>query len=137
MTDDELLAAFEACTLPFRQWTHQAHVRVAWLYASHHDLDAAIDSMRTSVQAYNRATHTPEAINRGYHETITCAFMRLVFAANLQTGPHQSSQEFCNAHPELMTKHALDRYYSRARLMTMQAKADFTGPDRCPLPEVD
>ncbi len=34
MTDDEFLAAFEDCTLPFEQWHHRAHVRVAFLYAS-------------------------------------------------------------------------------------------------------
>jgi hypothetical protein len=30
MTDDEFLAAFEDCTLPFEQWHHRAHVRIAF-----------------------------------------------------------------------------------------------------------
>jgi hypothetical protein len=29
MTDDELVDAFERCTLPRADWTHRAHVRVA------------------------------------------------------------------------------------------------------------
>ncbi len=81
-----------------------AHVRVAYLYASRHDLSTATAHMRASIEAYNKAISTPEAIDRGYHETITQAFMHLVFAANLQTGPHASSDEFCNAHVELLTK---------------------------------
>lgn len=28
MNDDEFLATFEDCTLPFEQWTHRAHVRI-------------------------------------------------------------------------------------------------------------
>ena len=31
MDDTELLRHFETLTLPFDQWTHRAHVRVAFL----------------------------------------------------------------------------------------------------------
>jgi len=136
MSDDELLTAFENCTLPFERWTHRAHVRVAFLYASQLNLDSATDRMRASVKAYNKATETPEAIDRGYHETITQAFMRLVVSANQQTGPHVSSIDFCEAHPELLTKYALQSFYSREHIMTMKAKAQFVEPDLCPLPIV-
>lgn len=136
MNDSKFLAAFEDCTLPSEQWTHRAHVRVAYLYASQLDLDSALDQMRKRIKAYNEATDTPEAIDRGYHETITQAFMLLVFTANLQTGPHGSSDEFCEAHPELLTKLALRNFYSQERIMTMQAKAEFVEPDLRPLPIV-
>ena len=134
MTDAEFLAAFESCTLPRELWTHQAHVRVAYLYASQSDLPAATTHVRTSIKAYNKTSKTPDAIDRGYHETITIAFMDIVFAANVQTGPHQSSMEFCEAHPELLTKFALQQYYSKERLMTLEAKYNFVPPDLCPLP---
>jgi hypothetical protein len=136
MNDDNFLSAFEDCTLPFEQWTHRAHVRIAYLYASRHDLESATDRMRTSIKAYNRATGTPEAIDRGYHETITQAFMRLVFNANVQTGPHESSDDFCEAHPELLSKRALLHFYSRERIMTWEAKREFIEPDLCPLSDV-
>jgi hypothetical protein len=32
MTDRQFLRAFEMRTLPFNQWTHRAHVKVAFLY---------------------------------------------------------------------------------------------------------
>lgn len=133
-TDDEFLAAFENCTLPFERWTHRAHVRVAYLYASRHDIEFAIDRMRSSIKTYNQATGTPETIDRGYHETITQAFMRLVFAANLRTGPHESSDEFCEANSELLSKFVLQSFYSSERLMTVKAKAEFVEPDLCQLP---
>ena len=37
MTDDEFLAAFEAAAIPRKDWTHEAHVRMAWLYLRTHD----------------------------------------------------------------------------------------------------
>ena len=42
MTDDDaFLAAFEDGTLLPEDWTHRAHVRVAYLYAARGDLNAA------------------------------------------------------------------------------------------------
>ena len=38
MTDKEFLAAFENCSLTRENWTHAAHVRMAWLYLSTGDL---------------------------------------------------------------------------------------------------
>ena len=137
MNDSKFLAAFEDCTLPSEQWNHRAHVRVAYLYASRLDLDAAINQMRKRIKAYNKATDTPEAIDRGYHETITQAFMRLIFTANLTTGPHRSSNEFCERHPELLSKSALKKFYSRERIMTWDAKSEFVEPDLCPLPSIN
>ncbi|RCS42195.1 hypothetical protein DTL42_20410 [Bremerella cremea] len=137
MTDEEFLAAFEACTLPPELWTHTAHVRAAFLLAREGTWVEALQAIRSRIQAYNAATNTPEAIDRGYHETITQAFMRLVYAANLRTGPHATFEAFCLQHPELLEKGALRTYYSRERLMTWEAKRDFFAPDLCPLPLVD
>lgn len=136
MTDAELLAAFESCSLPMDQWTHRAHVRVAYLYASTRNFESAVNHIRERIKAFNTATNTPEAIDRGYHETITQAFMHLVYAAQARTGPHLSSDEFCETHPELMTKLVLDGHYSRDVLMSLQAKADFIEPDLAPLPVI-
>ncbi|PQO40945.1 hypothetical protein [Blastopirellula marina] len=137
MTDDEFLATFEKCTLPSEQWTHAAHVRAAFLIANQSSWSEALSSIRSRIQAYNAATDTPEAIDRGYHETITQAFMRLVYAANLQTGPHATAEQFCQRHPELLEKRALFAYYSRDRLMTWEAKREFIEPDLQPLPIVE
>ena len=136
MNDDEFLAAFENCTLPPDLWTHRAHVRVAYLYASRNSLYDATDRIRTSIRAYAKARNTPEAIDSGYHETVTAAFMVLVFAANLQTGPYETSQHFCEAHPELLNSHALRKFYSRNHIKTWEAKADFIDPDLCSLPDI-
>lgn len=92
--------------------------------------------MRAGITAYNKATNTPESLDRGYHETITLAFMRLVFATARCSEPCRSSEIFCDRHPELMSKLALRRHYSTGRLMTMTAKTSFVTPDLAPLPLV-
>jgi len=135
LEDGPLLSQFEACSLPMEQWTHEAHVRVAFLYTStSSEFTEALDRMRSGIQAHNEANDIPSAIDQGYHETLTRAFMAMVFAANTQTGPHEHSGAFCRAHPELMNKRAVLKHYSRERIMTMNAKLGFVEPDLVPLP---
>src|SRR5262249_21639313 len=129
MTDEELRSAFESCTLPFALWTHRAHVRMAFLYASQHPFQAALDRMRLSIQAYNASQQVPESLDRGYHETITVAFMRLVCSKLTRTGPFPDSEAFCERHPDLLDKSVLLKLYSKERLMSPEAKRGFVEPD--------
>lgn len=134
IADIDLLAAFESCTLPCDKWTHVAHIRVGYLYASQFDRTTATVRMRSGLHALNAIHGTPESLDRGYHETITVAFMRLICTAIQEHGTFQSSEAFCQRCPELLNKSALLRFYSRDRLMTLEAKRRFIEPDLAPLP---
>ena len=133
MTDEEFLAAFENGSLPFEQWSHRAHVRVAFLYASRLDANSALDRMRSGIKAYNRANEVPEALDQGYHETITVAFMRLICELVALESVAQTSEEFAQRWPQLLDKRVLKRFYSRSRLMSAVAKARYVEPDLTPL----
>ncbi|MCA9032571.1 MAG: hypothetical protein KDA66_17270 [Planctomycetaceae bacterium] len=133
--DKELWDAFQSASISEEQWTHRAHVRVGYLFVSRYRFTEALTRMRDGIQALNQALGTPEAIDRGYHETITRAFLHLIAAAKANwTG--ESSSEFCDAHPELMTKRVLLDYYSRDYMMSAEAKAEFVTPDIQQLPEL-
>ena len=75
MSDDDLLRQFEDCSLPFDQWVHRAHVRVAYLYLTRHPFEFAVEKMRSGIRAYNAAHHVPDEPNRGYHETMTVSLV--------------------------------------------------------------
>ncbi len=137
LSDSTLVSAFEDGTLPSSRWTHRSHVRVACLYACRDPLSVATARMRRGLQEYNHTVGTPESLNRGYHETITQTFMRLVGAALHQNGPYISSSAFCDTHPELLRREAINRFYSHDCLFTAEAKAGFVAPDRQPLPDID
>jgi hypothetical protein len=132
--DGGLMAAFEKGLLQPEWWNHRAHVRVAFAYARQCDLNAALAQMRAGLLALNAAHAVPDSADRGYHETITVAFMRLIHAA-CRNQTFASSAEFCDRHPELMKKDALFHYYSRERLTSPEAKAAFVEPDLAPLPK--
>lgn len=129
MTDAELRTAFESCTLPRALWNHRAHVRMAYLYVAQHPFDVALGHMRQSIQEYNRPQQIPAAPGRGYHETITVAFMRLVYAQLMRSGPFPSSDAFCDCHPEFLDKSLLLRFYSKNRILSEEARRTFVEPD--------
>ena len=139
MTDDELLRQFEDLSLPFDRWTHRAHVKVAYLYLRAHSFDEALIRMRRGIQAYNAKNNVPEGPSGGYNETTTRAFLQLIAATIGAYGgafPTDGAEAFCDAHPQLMTRHALRLFYSPERRMNPLAKTQFVEPDLAPLPIV-
>jgi hypothetical protein len=139
MDDAELLRRFETCTLAFELWTHRCHVKVAYLYLVHHSFDEALIRMRAGVKAYNAAHDVPEGPTSGYNETTTHAFLHLVAATMQAYGeafPTPTADSFCDAHPQLMSKHILRLFYSPQQRMHPLAKAQFVPPDLTALPRL-
>jgi hypothetical protein len=138
MIDEDFLARFEDCSLPFEQWTHRSHVKVAYLYLRKYSFAAALVRIRTAIQAYNHANRVPEGPTSGYNETTTRAFLSLVAATMAAYGeaiPTTDADSFCDAHPQLMTRHVLRFFYSPAARMNPLAKTQFVEPDLVPLPK--
>src|SRR5690348_2870900 len=136
MNDDEaFMAAFEGGTWPFEKWHHREHIRVAYLYLCRFSYPEALDRMRSGIQALNRAHKVPERPDRGYHETITHAWMRLTHQALRDFGQSESSEVFLSRHPVLTSKDSLLVYYTKDRLMSQEARREFIEPDLKPLPE--
>ncbi len=134
LEDHELLALFQASRLAPSTWTHTAHLRVAWCLLSAHSFDEARALMRAGVKALNAAHGRVEQIDRGYHETVTVAWLRLVAATRQAHGPEATSAAFVAAYPELGSSTLLRLYYTREQLLTAEAKATFVAPDLAPLP---
>ncbi len=140
MRDDELLQQFESTTLPHDQWTHRAHVKVAFLYLRDHPFDVALTKMRVGIQKYNAAHQVPDGPLEGYNETMTHALMQLVSATIQVYGTVFTTPDadtFCDTHPQLLSKHILRLFYSPERRLHPDAKARFIEPDLAPLPKVD
>ena len=79
--DAALLARFEAQAIPREEWTHRAHVKVAYLYATSYPFDEAIVKLREGIKALNAVLEVPEGPLMGYNETTTHALLHLVPSA--------------------------------------------------------
>jgi hypothetical protein len=131
LADDALWAAFHDRTLAAAAWTHAAHVRVAWLHLARYELAEAHLRMRAGILRLNAAHGLVETPQRGYHETLTWAWLAIVADARA-TDPGADSRAFAAAHA--IDREAPLRYYTRARLFSLEARARFVPPDRAPLP---
>jgi hypothetical protein len=136
MPDDEtFLEQFEAGTWPLESMHHREHVKLAYLYLCRYPLDAATARIRSSIQAFNAAHNVPEGMDRGYHETMTQAWMHLIHCTLEEFGPAENSDAFVDKHTQLLSKRALLFFYSRDHIMSAEAKQRFVEPDLSPLPK--
>lgn len=133
--DEALLTQFEAATWPLAEWHHRQHIKLAYLYLQQYPLEAAVQRMRAGLLAYNAANHVPDGLDRGYHETMTQAWVRLVYVTLCEFGPGESADAFVDRHTQLLSKRALLFFYSRDRIMSAAAKREFIAPDLAPLPQ--
>jgi len=130
-TDDvEFLRRFEACALPERDWTHLAHIRVAWVCLRLDAPKPALDRVRRGILRYNT-----EVLRRAhrYHDTVTVAFTRLIYARMRDGEPWQA---FAERVDDLLDRDApiLFRHYSARLLDSAEARRRFVPADLLPLP---
>lgn len=130
LTDSDLLSAFESASLPFNKWRHHEHIRVAYLHLVQDEFAVAFPKFKARLLSLNLAHGVPDLPDRGYHETLTIVWLRLVEAVLLKEGPCRDSIEFCDRHPQLLFKFAPRFFYSREVITSSLAKAEFVPPDR-------
>ena len=125
MTDDELVAAFEATTLPADQFPHSAHVRVAWWYLRHGPLPEALGRFSSALRRFADA----KGATGKYHETMTVAYM-LVIAERVSDAPGLTWPEFSARNADLFERSSiLARYYRPETLASERARKAFVMPD--------
>src|SRR5262245_20573228 len=106
MNDETLLRRFEACELTTAEWHHREHVRLAYLYLLGRPYADALDRMRAGLKALNARHQVPETLERGYHETLTQAWMHLVYGALSEYGPAGDSEAFFEEQSHLLARRA-------------------------------
>lgn len=128
-----LVRRFEATELTREEWTHDAHVAMAAWYLVRHDSDDALDLVRDGIKRLN-AAHGPSPSGRGYHETLTRLYMRLV---RRSLAHHSLGRPLVDAVngviAELADRDIPLRHYSAERLFSDAARVAWVPPDRDPL----
>ena len=139
MTNIETLARlFENKTLPKNEWTHQAHIAVAF-YELHQseDFGQAIERLRKKIIDYNESVGTQNTDSSGYHETLTVFWLKTVHeyqSATPYLTPDEAYHRFLKELPALSSFPAL--FYSREVLFFKAARAQWVEPDLLSLSEL-
>lgn len=127
---DNLIHAFQECSLPRSQWNHEAHLTVALWYLFYDSEPEAINAIRNGIKHYNSAHGIESTKDGGYHETITLFWVRTIRGYLSGELRNRSIVNIANG---LIAKYA-DRtlpfcYYTRDRLMSSEARTGWVEPD--------
>lgn len=121
-------------TLPKEEWTHAAHFAAAlWLMRAGYDAPVVMPDM---IRAYNESVGGVNSDNSGYHETITQASLRAAKGILDLNGPQVPLFRIANAlmKTNLGNPNWLLEYWTRDRLMSVDARRAWLEPDLKPLP---
>lgn len=128
---DDLGVRFEACAIPAKEWTHAAHLVVGLWHVHRYGADQALERLRSGIRRLNESHGGVNSATDGYHETITAVYVQLLAqylelrAPDIPLAMHAMQ---LLASP-LAAKDALLTFYSRERLMSTTARAEWVEPD--------
>ncbi len=122
-------------SLPFAHWTHAAHcIACLYLMVRRKDIDVAT-ALPGIIWRYNEATGTANSDHDGYHETITRFYLQVIGAWLARSPDGLTLPEIVAAFlaSDLAARDLPLRYWSKERLMSVEARRVWVEPDRRPL----
>ena len=127
---------FLSRSLPKAEWTHEAHLATC-LWLTHERSEVVVErDLPNLIRRYNESVGGVNSDSEGYHETITRVFLlgvRLFLAeADLSEPLHELVNQLLLS-PMGRRDWPL-RFYSPARLSSLEARRKFVAPDLAALP---
>jgi hypothetical protein len=138
-SEDEIVRIGEGlftASLPRAEWTHAAHFAAAlWLLRYRPEMDASRVLPRL-IRAYNESVGRVNDDSGGYHETITQASLRALKGVLEVNPPDMPLYRIVNSlmASNFANPNWLLEYWSRDRLMSVEARREWRDPDLKPLP---
>ncbi len=128
---NNLVEQFNSRTLPKTQWTHMAHILVAFWYVSRYSETETLDRVRNAIKDYNTAVGTMNTDSSGYHETLTVFWLKMV-RAFLSSGTFSSQVDAVNAFIEAgkADKNLPLEFYSKEKLFSVDARRKWVEADK-------
>jgi hypothetical protein len=106
---------------------HREHVRMAFEMLRRHEFDASVWHFSRTLRAMAAKAGKPQA----FHQTVTIAFLALI-AERMERGGATDFAAFARAHPEMLDKTTLARWYRPEQLASEVARRTFVLPAPAP-----
>jgi hypothetical protein len=129
LSDAEFELQFKACALDPSIFTHEAHLRLAWIHITQYGIEQAIENVSTQLQ--NFVGHVGAADK--FNKTVTIAALHAVHHFIKRSETH-TFQEFIMEFPRLKTdfKALMGAHYAFDIFKSDKAKVEFVQPDLLP-----
>ncbi len=126
LSDTEFAQQFADCTLDPKIFTHEGHLRLAWIHITRYGVEQAIRNLRTQIQAFDKIFGD----GTKYHETVTVAAAYMVNHF-IQRSSASKFDDFIAEYPRLRThfKDLLAQHYSFDVFSDPWSKTTYLKPD--------
>ena len=134
----DLVASFRNRTLPAAAWTHNAHLVTGLWFNYNYSESEAICYLRSGIISYNLTSGGENTPVKGYHETMTIFWVK-VLRHFISKTPNLQLVGLCNTflNSPWSSKDLPFQYYTRELLLSTEARAMWTRPDRASISEDD
>lgn len=114
--------------IPVEEWTHQAHLRVAWAHLERFSEAEALARLRKGIPLLNQVHGVKNSDTSGYHETLTVFWVRILSLFRQQPGACEAEMLGRFGHRDFVLQ-----YYSRELLGSPESRRLWCPPDLGPL----
>ncbi|MDX1943095.1 MAG: hypothetical protein SFU99_21205 [Saprospiraceae bacterium] len=120
---------FADCSLDPTLFSHEAHLRLAWIHIKKYGIDQAIENICQQIKHYAASLGAHDK----YNETVTIAAIRAVYHFMLRSKTDHF-QDFIIENPRLKTsfKELLFSHYSTDIFTSERAKKEYLEPELLP-----
>jgi hypothetical protein len=129
LTDSQFENQFATAVLDPTAFTHEAHLRLAWVHLSKYGLEKAIENITAQLKNYTEVVGAAAK----YNETVTIA---AVYAVNhfMILSRHTDFPNFIDENSQLKTnfRDLINTHYRTDIFKSEQAKASFLKPELLP-----
>jgi hypothetical protein len=130
--DQHFRREFEACRFPPAEFSHRAHIRLAYVYLAEYDTDTAHQLMQRALLNFLQY-HSLDVSK--YHETITRAWIMAVRHFMEISPSSESSKTFVENNSKILDSRIMMTHYSAEVLFSDEARAKFVEPNLSPIPK--
>ena len=109
------------------EWTHEAHLITCWMALRDRTAAEALAHLRESIQEHNCGIGIQNTAASGYHETLTVYYVTAIDALGTDSPEELLDEPSVNRTAPL-------EHWTKDRLMSPEARANFLEPDIAPLP---
>ena len=132
--DQAFRTQFESGEFPPADFDHRAHLRLAYIFLTDNDIEAAHQLMRDALR--NFLDHIGVDVSK-YHDTITRGWILAVRHFMEATSQCASADSFIDQNPAMLDSKIMMTHYSAEVLFSNKARANFVEPDLDPIPIYD
>lgn len=129
LTNAEFELQFDSCKLDSNLFSHEAHLRLAWIHITKYGIEKALINIQSQLTRY--VTHMGESTK--YNKTVTIAAIKAVHHFILKS-KSDNFMDFIAEFPRLQNnfKGVMDSHYGVDIFNSEKARKEFISPDLLP-----